>query len=102
MEPKDHEQRLSDLTASVDARLGKIERTLEELKRRGEASSGEKPALRETATLPRKRQTSFWGVALVAIGSILLANHFHWFHLHVPMIPTVLVIFGIILILDNR
>jgi len=100
MNLEDLEKRLEKVGSDIGQRLEEISQRLDDhLSGKGSAGGAS-----DESQLPPRRgySTPFWGVALVVIGVILLGNHFDWFDLQIPVIPTALIILGCYLILENR
>lgn len=96
MSLEDLEQHVEKVVVELNQRLDDLSKRMEDRFASGNGSlSGKK--------MPRRnRSASFWGVALVTIGVILLGNHFNWFDLDIPIVPVALIILGCYLILENR
>ena len=97
---------LDDLEKKVEDFSKDIEKRFEEFTRRIEDkfSGDKKPENGKNGfpCVPRKHDTTFWGIILVIIGVVLLGNYFHWFYLDVPIFPTALVILGVYLIIEHQ
>ncbi len=91
----DLEKKVDQITTDLEKKIDQLGKSLEE------RIAGAPPA--QSASKPEERgKTPLWGLALVVVGLVLLANHFEWFHLDLPMIPALLIIIGLFLVLDNR
>jgi len=98
MKLDDLDKKIENLITSVEKRFAEIDKMIEErLSGRPKSDSTE-----AKHRVKKHRDASFWGIALVVIGFILLGNHFHWFNLDIPVLPTALIILGCYLILENR
>ncbi|RJP73680.1 MAG: hypothetical protein C4524_14280 [Candidatus Zixiibacteriota bacterium] len=97
MSTEDLERRVEDIVARLEKRIEDLEKSLDQ---RFSASGSPLPPL--TPPHRRSRDNSFWGIALLVVGLILLANHFDWFYFEIPWIPAALIILGLYLILENR
>ena len=93
---------LEDIEKRVDEAVARLENRLENLSKEIEekVAAALKPIPRPYARM--NRSSSFWGLVLVIIGAILLANHFDWFDSHIPLIPAALIALGIYLLVENR
>lgn len=91
-----------DLEKKLDEAVLRLEKRLEDMGRDLEArfSGGSTPpAERRTH---RGKDSPFWGTLLVVLGFILLANHFDWFHLNIPILPAALIVLGLFLVIENK
>jgi hypothetical protein len=89
------DKKFEELLSQVDKRFEDLGKKLEDrFSYHAEAPSKPHPR--------RARDGIFWGLALVIVGLVILANHFHWMHDDVPVIPTVFILLGLYLILENR
>ena len=98
---------LDDLDKKFNELAAKLEKRFEEFRTKIEDHlSHPQPATEEKTEkqpeLRRYREVSFWGVVLVIVGVILLGNHFNWFDVEIPIIPTAFIILGCYLILEHR
>jgi len=92
---------LDDLEKKLEEATARLEQRIEDLGRRlEERTSGlsRTPSERKT----HQRESPFWGIVLVVVGFILLANHFDWFDMRLPLIPAALMILGLFLLIENR
>jgi hypothetical protein len=92
---------LEDLDKKFDDLLSQVDKRFEDLGKKLEERFSYRPLGSEPRLKP-KRDSAFWGVALVLVGFVLLANHFQWLNDDIPLIPTVLVLLGLYLIIENR
>jgi hypothetical protein len=95
MSLEDIDKKFEELISQVDKRFEELGKKLED--RFSYHST--------TPTKPighRARDSVFWGLALVVVGLVILANHFHWLNDDIPIIPTILILLGLFLILENR
>jgi hypothetical protein len=95
MSLEDIDKKFEELVSRVDKRFEELGKKLED-RFSYPASSQPKPKPSRT------RDSIFWGAAMMVVGLVLLANHFHWLSEDVPVIPTVLILLGLYLILENR
>jgi hypothetical protein len=94
MMPEDLEKRLEEAVAKLEKRAEELGKNLEERFTQGKNDfSSCRPRMR--------RGTPFWGIALVVVGFLLLANHMHWFLRDLPIIPIVLIALGALLLFDR-
>lgn len=94
-----------ELDKKIEAFVSRMDDRITEIERRlGSRSEGSQKnaAPADKGPQRRGRDSSFWGIALVVIGFILLGNHFNWFDLDIPIIPAALIILGCYLLIENR
>jgi hypothetical protein len=63
--------------------------------------------LANIANEPRKKSrrrwdNTFWGIVLLLVGFFWLGNNLHWFRIHIPLWPVILIVIGLYLLLDQR
>jgi hypothetical protein len=79
----DLDQRVKDALKKVEEKLGQIEEEPREKSR-------------------RRWDNSFWGIVLLLLGFFWLGNNLHWFRIHIPFWPVILIVIGLYLLLDQR
>jgi apolipoprotein N-acyltransferase len=77
------DQRVNDALKRVEEKLGKIADEPRKMSR-------------------RRWDNSFWGIVLLLVGFFWLGNNLHWFRIHIPVWPIVLIVVGLYLLLDKR
>jgi hypothetical protein len=93
---------LENLDKKFEELISQVDKRFEELGKKLEARFSYHAEGPSKPRAHRAHDSVFWGLALVIVGLVILANHFHWLHDEVPIIPTVFILLGLYLILENR
>lgn len=93
---------LDDLDKKFEDLVSQVDKRFEELGKKIEDRFSYHLSGASQRKISRASGGSFWGVALVLGGIILLANHFQWLGDDIPLIPTILVLLGLYLVIENR
>jgi hypothetical protein len=100
MNNEEIEKKLSEFAETIQRQFDEMKKHIDERLSKIEAIS-EPPKI----TVPKVKKrcdSAFWGVVLLVVGIILLGNYFRWFYLDIPIFPSILVILGAYLILEDR
>lgn len=93
---------MEDLDKKFEELVSQVDKRFEELGKRLEDRFSYHPPTPPEHRSGRRFTGASGGMALILVGIVMLADHFQWLGRDVPLIPTVLVILGIYLIIDNR
>lgn len=95
---KDAEQRINELGDKFDEKIveEKLKHAADRIHRRVEERLDEAKKSRCS-----HRNSEFWGIVLIVIGFIFLADNLHWIRWSLPWIPTILIIFGGFLVFQS-
>ena len=80
---EDINRRVNDALKRVEEKLGKI---------------AEEPRKKSR----RRWDNTFWGAVLLLVGFFWLGSNLHWFRIHIPLWPVILIVIGLYLLLDQR
>ena len=90
-----------NLSKKIDKFVEEIDRQIEEVVKKVDEK------IEHIGGEPRKKSrkhwdNSFWGIVLIVVGLLWLGNNLHWFRIHLPVWPLVLIVFGLYLLLEHR
>ena len=101
MDEKKIEQRIEEIAKNAEERIKKmgdqieekiIDKKLKETAEKIDRKIDEKinPGKRTCS----QRSSEFWGIVLLILGFLFLADNFHWIHWDIPFWPLVMIIGG--------
>jgi hypothetical protein len=86
VDEKQFEEKLEETIKKFEARL---KETTDQLEQKLESKLWVQQKVKK-----HRNTEQFWGIALLVVGLILLANRFDWFNWHLPLIPIALIVVG--------
>jgi uncharacterized membrane protein HdeD (DUF308 family) len=93
MDEKQFEEKLEEITKKFEARL---KETTDQMEQKLDSKLWVQQKVKR-----HRHSEQFWGIALLVVGLILLANRFDWFDWHLPLIPIALIVVGAYFIFAN-
>ncbi|MBC8276937.1 MAG: hypothetical protein H8E46_01795 [FCB group bacterium] len=101
MDEKKIEQRIEEIAKNAEERIKKLGDQIEEKiveKKLKETAEKIDRKIDEKINPERKscshRSSEFWGIALLILGFLFLADNFHWIEFDIPFWPLVMIIGG--------
>jgi hypothetical protein len=86
MDEKEFQEKLDETVRKVETRLKEVTEQLEQ--------KLDSKLWAQQKVKRHRGAEQFWGVALLLVGFVLLADRFEWFHWHLPLIPIALIVIG--------
>jgi hypothetical protein len=90
MDEKIFEEKIEETTRRFEERLKDFEERLEE--------KFDTKYWEHRRWTHSRRSGEFWGIVLLIVGFIFMAENMHWFHWDFPLIPTAMIVVGIYLL----
>jgi hypothetical protein len=99
MDLNELEKRVDEIGERVEKRIDELAKHIEE---RFSQKNNTPPQFPPSYQHRARIGGSFWGIALIAFGIVLLNNHFDWFDLNIPLLPAILIILGLYLVFETK
>ena len=94
MDERKIEEKLEELSRQVEDKMREIGESVDSKFKQ----HLEDKELREHIHSRSRRGGEFWGVILLVVGFLILADNMHWFNWDIPLIPLGMIILGVYLI----